>query len=81
MIYFIKKSILIFIKVYQKTLSMDHGFLSFLKPHGQCKFYPTCSEYSYRAIDKYGILKGIKLSTKRIVRCHPFSNGGYDPLK
>lgn len=75
-----KKIILKVIKIYQKTLSLDHGFLSFLKPQGICKFRPTCSEYMYLAIDKYGIILGGIKGIKRIMRCHPFSKGGYDPL-
>lgn len=45
-----------------------------------CRFYPTCSEYTYQAIEKYGLIKGIYLGLKRIIRCHPFNPGGYDPL-
>lgn len=45
-----------------------------------CKFTPTCSEYAYQAVQKYGILKGTGLGIKRIVRCHPFAKGGHDPL-
>ena len=47
----------------------------------RCKYYPTCSEYSKQAIEKYGIIKGLILSAKRILKCNPFSKGGYDPLK
>ena len=46
-----------------------------------CKFYPTCSEYTKQAIEKYGAGKGILLGIYRIIRCNPFSRGGYDPLK
>ncbi len=45
-----------------------------------CRFYPTCSEYTKQAIQKYGIFKGVWLGVKRICRCHPFSDGGYDPV-
>lgn len=47
----------------------------------KCKFYPTCSEYTKQAIEKYGAIKGITLGIKRFLRCNPFSKGGYDPLK
>jgi len=46
-----------------------------------CRFLPTCSEYAYQAIEKYGVLKGGFLSVKRILKCNPFCKGGYDPLK
>ena len=47
----------------------------------KCKYYPTCSEYTKQAINKYGVLRGLKLGFFRILRCNPFSKGGYDPLK
>jgi len=69
------------IKLYQHTLSPDHGFLKYLKPFGCCRFYPTCSEYSYQAIKKYGFFKGSYLGIKRLCKCNPFHPGGYDPVK
>lgn len=76
-----KKIILLIIRVYQKTLSLDHGFLGKIIPSRVCRFEPTCSEYSYQAIEKYGVLKGGKLSLKRFVRCNPWGRSGYDPVK
>jgi putative membrane protein insertion efficiency factor len=76
-----RKTVLKIIKLYQHTLSFDHGFFSFLFPHGFCRFKPTCSEYGYEAIAKYGILKGGLKALWRILRCNPFSKGGFDPLK
>ena len=45
-----------------------------------CRFYPTCSTYAMQAIEKYGAAKGGWLALKRIIRCHPFKDGGYDPV-
>lgn len=45
-----------------------------------CRFYPTCSVYTMTALHRYGLLKGIYLSAKRLLRCHPFCDGGYDPV-
>ena len=45
-----------------------------------CRFYPSCSQYSVEAIQKYGVLKGVVLAGKRILKCHPFHPGGYDPV-
>jgi len=76
-----KYLILFLIRVYQKTLSPDHGlFKNFITIY-KCRFYPTCSEYCYQAIDKHGFLKGFFLGVKRIKRCSPKHDGGYDPLK
>ena len=52
-----------------------------LSSHKMCRFTPTCSEYAKQAITKYGVLKGLFLSIKRILKCHPFGKYGYDPLK
>jgi len=78
-----KTLILKLIKLYQKTLSCDHGSFSFLNKsfYLGCRFHPTCSEYAYQAIEKYGIKKGIFIGIRRIFRCHPFSKGGCDSLK
>jgi putative membrane protein insertion efficiency factor len=60
------------IRLYQRTLSRA------LPP--SCRFEPSCSQYGYEAIAKYGALKGSWLAIKRVSRCHPFHPGGYDPV-
>ena len=55
-------------------------FISPLMP-GKCRFYPTCSTYFIQAVEKYGPFKGTLLGIRRILKCHPFHEGGYDPLK
>lgn len=75
-----KKISLLFIKLYQKTLSLDHGPLSVFYSERLCRFHPTCSEYTFEAIDRFGFLKGWILGFKRIIRCHPWNDGGYDPV-
>ena len=67
-----KKLLLLLIKFYQKALSPYLG--------RNCKYTPTCSAYAYQAISKYGALKGTGLAIWRILRCNPFSKGGYDPV-
>jgi putative membrane protein insertion efficiency factor len=67
-----KKIILLLIRFYQKYISIFLG--------KNCRFYPTCSAYTYEAIEKFGVIKGIYLGVKRILKCHPFHPGGYDPV-
>ncbi|MDR0325943.1 MAG: membrane protein insertion efficiency factor YidD [Oscillospiraceae bacterium] len=53
-----------------------------ISPHTppSCRFIPTCSEYALEAIEKYGAAKGFWLALRRVLRCHPFRKGGYDPV-
>jgi putative membrane protein insertion efficiency factor len=68
----LKKILMGIIKVYQKVISP-------LTPPS-CRFYPTCSHYGIEAIDKHGALKGSWLAVRRISKCHPFHEGGFDPV-
>ena len=60
------------IRLYQNTLSR-------VLPSA-CRFYPSCSQYTYQAIARYGFMRGGWMGVKRIARCHPFNPGGYDPV-
>jgi len=68
-----KDLLIILIEIYQKSIS--RAVLS------SCRYYPSCSQYTIDALEKYGIWKGLFISVKRVLRCHPFSAGGYDPVK
>jgi len=73
--------ILWLIKLYQKTISPDHGLFKQFFSYGYCKFYPTCSEYSYQTIKKDGLIIGLLKTAWRVLRCNPWSKGGVDPVK
>lgn len=75
---FVRKPVLGAIRLYQKTLSPDHGMFKHRHPYGYCRFYPSCSEYSYRAIDERGLIIGTGLSLVRIVKCNPLSTPRVD---
>jgi len=69
-----KLAIILLIRLYQR-------FVSALLPFNHCRFYPSCSEYSVEAITTYGAIRGLWLSVKRLLKCHPFSSSsGYDPV-
>jgi uncharacterized protein len=77
--YFVRRFILGIIHLYQKTLSPDHGW--FAHPSRPvCRFTPTCSDYMIEAIQSHGIIAGGWMGIKRISRCHPYSDGGLDPV-
>jgi hypothetical protein len=78
--YYPRYFVLKLIKIYQKTLSFDHGIFRYLFPYGFCRFTPTCSEYGFKAIEKYGIIRGGTMAFYRILRCNPFNKGGHDPV-
>lgn len=76
-----KKQLIFIIKMYQATLSPDHGLIKALFPQGVCRYRPTCSDYAIASIRSFGVI-GLWLAIKRIARCHPFAIGGYDaPLQ
>lgn len=70
--------ILFLIKIYQKTLSPDHGLFKFLFPRGYCQFYPSCSQYGFQVIKKAGLVRGLPKVVWRVLRCNPWGKGGVD---
>lgn len=69
----VKRLFICMIKLYRK-------FISPLKGRPSCIYTPTCSLYAVQALEKYGLWKGSYLAIRRILRCHPFAKGGYDPI-
>lgn len=69
-----------FKKIFIFIISLYQKFISPLKRRSSCIFYPTCSSYAIEAFEKHGVIKGIYLTTRRILRCNPFHKGGYDPV-
>jgi len=67
----VKKVILKILVIYKKYISTGYN----------CRFVPTCSEYTYQAVDKYGVMVGLWMGVKRVVRCNPWSKGGVDLVK
>jgi putative membrane protein insertion efficiency factor len=68
----LQKAAMLLIRFYQQAVSPH------FPPH--CRYAPSCSVYTYEAVRKYGALRGIFMGVKRILRCHPFHPGGYDPV-
>ncbi|MFB0937204.1 MAG: membrane protein insertion efficiency factor YidD [Propionivibrio sp.] len=66
------KLLLVLIRCYKYAISPILG--------QNCRFYPSCSDYTAQAIEKHGTLKGVHLGLKRIIRCHPWNPGGFDPV-
>lgn len=76
-----KQAVLASIRFYQKYLNLTNPVVKTLfLTDAACRFHPTCSEYTYQAIKKFGIISGLYLGILRILRCHPWSKGGFDPV-
>ncbi len=69
-----KRIVLGLISLYQRTLAKA-------LPENTCRFYPTCSHYGYEAIERYGVIKGGGMAAWRVIRCNPWNQGGFDPVK
>jgi hypothetical protein len=68
----VKRLLLVLVRVYQYAMSPWLGH--------RCRFFPSCSEYTIEALQKYGAVKGLWLGIRRVARCHPWNPGGFDPL-
>ncbi|MCC2607212.1 membrane protein insertion efficiency factor YidD [Planctobacterium marinum] len=68
----LRRALIMFIQLYQRLMSPILG--------QNCRFHPTCSQYSIMAIEEHGALKGSWLTIRRIIRCHPLNPGGFDPI-
>jgi uncharacterized protein len=69
-----RRPVLWLIRLYQNTISRA-------LPPNTCRFYPSCSHYGYEAIEKYGVFKGGAMAVWRVMRCNPWNDGGFDPVK
>jgi putative membrane protein insertion efficiency factor len=68
----VKALLLVLLRAYQYAIRPLLG--------ANCRFYPSCSEYAHEAIERHGAAKGFWLGTRRVLRCHPYHPGGYDPV-
>ena len=75
-----QRAVIALIRLYQATLSPDHGPLKARYPYGYCRFTPTCSEYGLEAVSRYGVVRGSAAALWRILRCNPWNPGGHDPV-
>jgi len=64
-------------------VGLVRGYRAFVSPFlpPACRFHPTCSQYMIEAVTKYGAIRGVFMGVRRLLRCHPFSPGGYDPVQ
>jgi putative membrane protein insertion efficiency factor len=77
----LQKTVLKLIGLYQKSLLIDNPIRKmFLPGDSVCRFQPTCSNYMYESVQKHGTIKGVMYGLYRIVRCNPWSKGGFDPI-
>jgi len=75
------KTIIHLLKLYKSASSFIWKFRPIPIVYSDCKFNPTCSEYAQEAVSRHGVIKGLAKAGLRILRCNPFTHGGYDPVK
>ena len=77
-----KKLVIVIIYAYQSISFIPKGIAqTVFGTYDQCKFTPTCSNYMIQSVEKYGVIKGLRLGTQRVLRCRPGNVGGHDPVK
>lgn len=74
------KTAIALLRLYQHTLSPDTGWFRLYYPYGYCRFFPTCSQYAIDALTRHGFVRGAMLAVRRLLHCHPWHKGGYDPV-
>lgn len=75
-----KYIVLLLIRIYQKLFSFDHSFWAKYVNYRVCIYHPSCSEYTYQSIERFGLIKGSIMGFFRILRCNPASQPGLDPV-
>lgn len=75
-----KRMLIWLLRLYQRTISPDHGWFSHGRTIPRCRFYPTCSSYAIESVQKHGAVRGGWRALKRLARCHPWNPGGIDEV-
>ncbi|MFH1236623.1 MAG: membrane protein insertion efficiency factor YidD [Parcubacteria group bacterium] len=75
----LRQAVVVLIRLYQRTVSPDHGWFRHRYPYGYCRYYPSCSTYAIDAVQHHGVVRGLGRAAWRVLRCTPLSEGGYDP--
>ena len=73
-----RRALVAFLRLYQRTLSPDHGWFRSRFPVGYCRFQPSCSEYAVQVVERDGVFLGVPRAAWRVLRCNPWSRGGED---
>lgn len=76
-----KNALVGIIRLYQATISPDHGWFRARYPYGYCRHYPSCSEYAAGSILKHGAVKGVVFASRRVLACNPWAEPKIDPIK
>ncbi len=76
-----QRGIVTMVQWYQKVLSFDHGILGRIFPHVRvCRYHPSCSQYMIEAVERFGVVRGVWMGVRRVLRCAPWGSSGDDPV-